>query len=142
MAVIAAFSAGGVVGALCAGVLLSVGMNYRYVFLAALFPLGAVVLAVDVVADGHAAIADVGALHRHDPGAEEAGVDREPGGLFGHVVVVDRADLPDLVAIAVAGGGPDDVSQLVLRDHLMTSLSRCRSRVSQRRGAAQSSLTT
>jgi MFS family permease len=45
----AAFSAGGVVGALCAGVLLSVGMNYRYVFLAALFPLGAVVLAVATI---------------------------------------------------------------------------------------------
>jgi len=42
----AAFSAGGVVGAISAGALLSVGMNYRYVFLGAMIPLGAVVLAV------------------------------------------------------------------------------------------------
>jgi MFS family permease len=45
----AAFSAGGVVGALSAGTLLSVGMNYRHVFLAALLPLGAVVLAVATI---------------------------------------------------------------------------------------------
>jgi MFS family permease len=45
----ASFSAGGVVGALSAGALLSVGMNYRYVFLAALLPLGAVVLAVATI---------------------------------------------------------------------------------------------
>jgi MFS family permease len=45
----AAFSAGGVVGALSAGALLSVGMNYRHVFLAALLPLGAVVLAVAAI---------------------------------------------------------------------------------------------
>jgi MFS family permease len=45
----AAFSAGGVVGALSAGALLSVGMNYRHVFLAALLPLGAVVLAVATI---------------------------------------------------------------------------------------------
>jgi MFS family permease len=42
----AAFSAGGVVGALSAGALLSAGMNYRYVYLALLPPLGAVILAV------------------------------------------------------------------------------------------------
>jgi MFS family permease len=45
----AAFSAGGVVGALSAGALLSVGMNYRHVFLAALLPLGAVILAVAAI---------------------------------------------------------------------------------------------
>jgi MFS family permease len=42
----AAFSAGGVAGALSAGALLSVGVDYRYVYLALLPPLGAVVLAV------------------------------------------------------------------------------------------------
>ena len=45
----AAFSGGGVVGALSAGALLSAGMNYRHVFLAALVPLGAVLLAVATV---------------------------------------------------------------------------------------------
>ena len=42
----AAFSAGGVVGALSAGVLLSAGVDYRHVYLGALIPLGAVILAV------------------------------------------------------------------------------------------------
>ena len=42
----AAFSAGGVVGALSAGVLLSAGVDYRHVYLGALVPLCAVILAV------------------------------------------------------------------------------------------------
>jgi MFS family permease len=42
----AAFSAGGVVGALSAGALLSAGVDYRHVYLGVLIPLGAVVLAV------------------------------------------------------------------------------------------------
>jgi MFS family permease len=42
----AAFSAGGVAGALSAGVLLSAGVDYRAVYLALLPPLGAVILAV------------------------------------------------------------------------------------------------
>jgi MFS family permease len=42
----AAFSTGGVAGALSAGALLSAGVDYRYVYLALLPPLGAVVLAV------------------------------------------------------------------------------------------------
>jgi MFS family permease len=42
----AAFSAGGVAGALSAGVLLSAGVDYRVVYLALLPPLGAVILAV------------------------------------------------------------------------------------------------
>ena len=42
----AAFSAGGVVGALGAGGLLSVGVEFRYVYLALLPPIGAVILAV------------------------------------------------------------------------------------------------
>ncbi|HEX2182987.1 MAG TPA: MFS transporter [Rubrobacteraceae bacterium] len=42
----AAFSAGGVAGALSAGVLLSAGLDYRVVYLALLPPLGAVILAV------------------------------------------------------------------------------------------------
>ena len=42
----AAFSAGGVLGALSAGALLSVGVDYRHVYLGTLLPLGAVILAV------------------------------------------------------------------------------------------------
>jgi MFS family permease len=42
----AAFSTGGVAGALSAGALRSAGVDYRYVYLALLPPLGAVVLAV------------------------------------------------------------------------------------------------
>jgi MFS family permease len=42
----AAFSGGGVAGALFAGAFLSVGMDYRYVYLGVLIPLGAVILAV------------------------------------------------------------------------------------------------
>lgn len=42
----AAFSAGGMVGAISAGALLSVGMDYRIVYLCTLIPLGAVLLAV------------------------------------------------------------------------------------------------
>jgi MFS family permease len=42
----AAFSAGGVVGALSAGALLSAGVDYRQVYLGVLIPLGAVILAV------------------------------------------------------------------------------------------------
>jgi MFS family permease len=42
----AAFSGGGVTGALFAGALLSAGMDYRYVYLGVLIPLGAVILAV------------------------------------------------------------------------------------------------
>jgi MFS family permease len=42
----AAFSSGGVVGALSAGALLSVGVDYRHVYLGVLIPLGAVILAV------------------------------------------------------------------------------------------------
>lgn len=42
----AAFSAGGVVGALSAGALLEVGVGFRYVYLAVLLPLVAVVLGV------------------------------------------------------------------------------------------------
>ena len=41
----AAFSAGGAIGALSAGSLVSIGMDLRHVYLAALVPLGAVVLA-------------------------------------------------------------------------------------------------
>jgi MFS family permease len=41
----AAFSAGGAIGALSAGSLVSIGMDFRHVYLAALVPLGAVVLA-------------------------------------------------------------------------------------------------
>jgi MFS family permease len=42
----AAFSGGGVAGALFAGALLSAGMDYRYVYLGVLIPLGAMILAV------------------------------------------------------------------------------------------------
>lgn len=42
----ATFSAGGVVGALSAGILLEVGIGFRYVYLTVLIPLGAVLLAV------------------------------------------------------------------------------------------------
>ena len=42
----AAFSAGGVAGALSAGALLSAGVDYRHVYLGSLVPLGAVILAV------------------------------------------------------------------------------------------------
>ena len=42
----AAFSAGGMVGAISAGVLLSVGMSFRLVYLCTLIPLAAVILAV------------------------------------------------------------------------------------------------
>ena len=42
----AAFSAGGVLGALSAGALLSVGVDYRHVYLGTLLPLGAVILVV------------------------------------------------------------------------------------------------
>jgi MFS family permease len=42
----AAFSAGGVAGALSAGALLSAGVDYRHVYLGSLLPLGAVILAV------------------------------------------------------------------------------------------------
>ena len=42
----ATFSAGGVAGALSAGALLSAGVDYQYVYLALLPPLGAVVLSV------------------------------------------------------------------------------------------------
>ena len=42
----AAFSAGGVVGALSSGALLSVGLDYRLVYLGVLLPLGAVIFAV------------------------------------------------------------------------------------------------
>ena len=42
----AAFSGGGVAGALSAGALLSAGMDYRFVYLGVLIPLGAVILAV------------------------------------------------------------------------------------------------
>lgn len=45
----ASFSAGGVVGALSAGVLLSVGVDYRRVYLMVLLPLAAVILAVVTV---------------------------------------------------------------------------------------------
>jgi MFS family permease len=45
----AAFSAGGVVGALSAGALLSVGVDYRHVYLGVLLPLGAVILAVATI---------------------------------------------------------------------------------------------
>ena len=41
----AAFSAGGAIGALSAGSLVSIGMDFRHVYLVALVPLGAVVLA-------------------------------------------------------------------------------------------------
>ena len=41
----AAFSAGGALGALSAGVLLSTGLDFRFVYLAPLVPLGAVVIA-------------------------------------------------------------------------------------------------
>jgi len=44
----AAFSAGGVAGALSAGALLQAGASYRYVYLAVLAPLGAILLAVTV----------------------------------------------------------------------------------------------
>jgi MFS family permease len=42
----AAFSAGGVVGALTSGALLSAGVDYRHVYLGVLLPLGVVILAV------------------------------------------------------------------------------------------------
>ena len=42
----AAFSGGGVAGALSAGVLLSAGIDYRFIYLGVLIPLGAVILAV------------------------------------------------------------------------------------------------
>jgi MFS family permease len=42
----AAFSGGGVIGALSAGVLLEIGLDYRLVYLAVLAPLAAVILAV------------------------------------------------------------------------------------------------
>jgi MFS family permease len=42
----AAFSAGGVAGALCAGALLQTGVGYRYVYLMLLLPLGVVILGV------------------------------------------------------------------------------------------------
>jgi hypothetical protein len=73
-----------------------------------------------VVAHGHVAVAaDLGPGERHEvlAGAQETGVDGDPLGLVGVVVVVDVADLADLVAVAVVGGGADDVAQLVLSDH-------------------------
>ena len=73
-----------------------------------------------VVAHGHVAVAaDLGPGERHEvlAGAQETGVDGDPLGLVGVVVVVDVADLADLVAVAVVGGGADDVAQLVLGDH-------------------------
>jgi MFS family permease len=45
----AAWAAGGVVGALSAGVLLSAGVDYRHVYLGVLLPLGAVILAVAAI---------------------------------------------------------------------------------------------
>jgi MFS family permease len=45
----AAFSAGGVVGALSSGVLLSSGVDFRHVYLGVLLPLGVVILAVATV---------------------------------------------------------------------------------------------
>jgi MFS family permease len=45
----AAFSAGGVVGALSAGALLSTGVDYRHVCLGVLLPLGVVILAVATI---------------------------------------------------------------------------------------------
>ena len=42
----AAFSGGGILGALSAGALLSAGMAYQFVYLGVLIPLGAVILAV------------------------------------------------------------------------------------------------
>ena len=42
----AAFGGGGVAGALSAGVLLSAGIDYRFIYLGVLIPLGAVILAV------------------------------------------------------------------------------------------------
>jgi MFS family permease len=45
----ATFSGGGVAGALLAGVLLSAGVGFRYVYLAVLVPLGVVILAVVLV---------------------------------------------------------------------------------------------
>jgi MFS family permease len=45
----ASFSAGGVVGALSAGALLSAGVDYRNVYLGVLLPLGAVILAVAAI---------------------------------------------------------------------------------------------
>ena len=44
----ATFSAGGVAGALSAGALLSAGVDFRYVYLAVLVPLGVVILAVSI----------------------------------------------------------------------------------------------
>src|SRR5215210_2372365 len=44
----ATFSAGGVAGALSAGALLSAGVDFRYVYLAVLVPLGVVILAVAI----------------------------------------------------------------------------------------------
>lgn len=45
----AAFSAGGVLGALSAGALLEAGVGFRYVYLAVLIPLGAVLLSVFII---------------------------------------------------------------------------------------------
>jgi MFS family permease len=64
----AAFSAGGVVGALSAGVLLSAGLDYRLVYLALLPPLGAVILAV--------------AATRFPPPGEPAGDGAREAGLY------------------------------------------------------------
>ena len=70
----AAFSAGGVAGALSAGLLLSAGVDYRVVYLALLPPLGAVILAVAVEprfppsggSSGDGAAREAG-LYRHLP---------------------------------------------------------------------------
>lgn len=66
----AAFSAGGVLGAVSAGVLLASGMDYRIVYLLVLFPLAGVVLAV--------ATTGLPAIEAGE--AEDAG---EKGGVFG-----------------------------------------------------------
>ena len=77
-----------------------------------------------VVGQGDPVTGELGARHRHEAlvGAEETGVDRDPGGLVGGVVVVDLTDLADLVPVAVVGGGPDHGAQLVLSDHKMCLL--------------------
>ena len=72
-------------------------------------------------------------------GAEQAGVHGDPLRLVGVVVVVDRADLADLVAVPVVRGGSDDGAQLVLGSHLNvllrvgTSTRRSRSGIALRR---------
>ncbi len=75
-----------------------------------------------VVAEGDPVAGELGVLHRHEGlvGAEQPGAHRGPPGLVGVVVVVDLADLSDLVAGRVVGGGADEALNLALADRVLS----------------------